>query len=125
MRGSTIVLEGEDPSEFEDLVLELKSSLRPVGRMEGALAERIAGCHWRLERVLAMERDVLTELGCRADGEEASRIHNLVNLYGTLSPRQPWQDRGGKEELSALYDTVRARDFELGTTPTGAGPGRG
>lgn len=109
-------MEGEDPAVFEELESGLNDSMRPVGALEEQLVGRVAGCLWRLRRIAVLEGDVLAELGRRADVEDAARIHNVVNLYGPLKAKQPWQAWEGKEELSKAYDAVRAQDFRVAVT---------
>ena len=48
-----------------------------------------------------------------------------MNVYGTVSAKQPWQSREGKEELSKIYDAVRSQDFRTAITARGRGLGRG
>src|SRR5579862_5167225 len=54
VRGSRVQ---ETAEEFEELRKHFREGLRPVGRLEEALVERIVMAHWRLRRVLAMETE--------------------------------------------------------------------
>ena len=56
---SRLFLEGENPDEFEELTLDLHSTLRPVGAIEHALMERIALNLWRQRRLIEAETAML------------------------------------------------------------------
>lgn len=55
-----LLLDDEDPSEFEDLVDDLGGSLQPVGVAETALVERIAITIWRQRRLVRAETAAIT-----------------------------------------------------------------
>ncbi len=50
-----LVLENENPADFQHLQLDLQASLAPVGAMELMLVERIAITIWRQRRLVASE----------------------------------------------------------------------
>ncbi len=50
-----LFLENEDPAEFQQLQIDLQSSLAPVGAIELTLVERIAIAIWRQKRLVAAE----------------------------------------------------------------------
>lgn len=45
----------ESPEQFAALVAGLREHLRPVGRLEELVIDRIAACHWRLRRAYRFE----------------------------------------------------------------------
>ncbi len=49
---SRLLLEGEDPAEFQRLLADLQATLRPVGAVELGLVERIAVTMWRQRRLV-------------------------------------------------------------------------
>jgi hypothetical protein len=55
LRSARLLVEGEDPQEFQALCGELHAALRPVGAVEIALAERIAVALWRQRRLINAE----------------------------------------------------------------------
>lgn len=55
-----LLLEDEEPAEFEALLLELQASLNPVGCMELAMVERIAINLWRQRRLVGAETAATT-----------------------------------------------------------------
>lgn len=55
-----IVLQGEDPAEFEALRASLVSELRPETALEGVLVDRLAGLFWRLRRIPRFEAALLS-----------------------------------------------------------------
>ncbi len=56
---SRLLLEGEDPAEFQELLGELQLTLRPVGAVELGLVERIAVTMWRQRRLVRAETATL------------------------------------------------------------------
>lgn len=50
-----LVLEDEDPAEFQILVEQLTRDLRPIGMLEQAMVERIATSLWRQKRLIRAE----------------------------------------------------------------------
>ena len=56
---SRLLLEGEDPAEFQELLGELQLTLRPVGAVELGLVERIAVTMWRQCRLVRAETATL------------------------------------------------------------------
>jgi len=54
-----ILLPNEDAEAFADLAKELRAALRPEGRLEMELAERIVALTWRLRRVGRAEQAIL------------------------------------------------------------------
>jgi hypothetical protein len=55
-----LLLEDEDPSEFQALVLELQGCFNPVGCIEFAMVERIAINLWRQRRLVGAESASIT-----------------------------------------------------------------
>ena len=62
-----IVLQGEDPAEFEALREALIGELRPDTALEGVLVDRLAGLFWRLRRIPRFEAALLTVMRSRED----------------------------------------------------------
>jgi len=56
---SRLLLEGEDPAEFQRLLADLQATLRPVGAVELGLVERIAVTMWRQRRLVRAETATL------------------------------------------------------------------
>lgn len=65
LRSGRLLLEDEDPEEFQALADDLCLSLRPVGVAEAALVERIAITIWRQRRLVRAETAAIT-LACEA-----------------------------------------------------------
>ena len=54
---SVVVIRGvEDEAEYEALAADVAADLKPMGAVEGLLAERVAQLFWRLRRVLRFEK---------------------------------------------------------------------
>ena len=54
-----LLLEDEDPAEFDTLLSELQTALRPAGAVELALVERVAVAMWRQRRLVQAETAAL------------------------------------------------------------------
>ena len=50
-----LLLDDDDPAEFQDMLGDLSNSLNPVGALEASLVERIAVTLWRQRRLVAAE----------------------------------------------------------------------
>jgi hypothetical protein len=58
---NTVVLEGESPNRFLDLLQVLKAEFGPETETERALVETMAVCRWRQMRLWGMEKAGLTQ----------------------------------------------------------------
>jgi len=52
---ASVVLDNESPKRFVAVLNSFNAYYRPADPIECALVERMAVCHWRLQRILAME----------------------------------------------------------------------
>ena len=52
---ASVVLDNESPKRFVAVLNSFNAHYRPADPIERALVERMAVCHWRLQRILAME----------------------------------------------------------------------
>ena len=59
---STVVLEGEDGTAFEQLDQGLRADLQPSGPLENLLASRLAIAAWRMGRADRIEADLLASV---------------------------------------------------------------
>ena len=59
LSAKAIVLEGEDPRQFEALRAELEKDFEPDSVVERELVEQLAGSFWRLRRVPQMEAQIM------------------------------------------------------------------
>lgn len=62
LAGAALVIPGESAQEYERLKAATLDQLAPVGALERALAERAAGCLWRLQRLERVEAGLFTSL---------------------------------------------------------------
>jgi hypothetical protein len=74
LSGRMVVIEGEDPLQFESMRQQLLDELQPVGALEGMLVERLAAVSWRLRRTPALEAALF------------ARQQQLEDTNGTNSP---------------------------------------
>ena len=64
-----ILLDDEDPAEFEASVAAITAELEPTGALQEQLAARVAMAAWRMQRVDRLEAEILDE---RAFGRDRS-----------------------------------------------------
>src|SRR5262249_54716986 len=58
LTAQSLILENNEHESIEDFMIlhvEFELDLKPVGRLEQALVQRIAVCHWRLNRAYHFE----------------------------------------------------------------------
>ena len=80
-----LILQDEEPGEFQALVAALQADLRPVGALELTLVERIAVTIWRQRRLVQAETAKL-ELA-RRDSEIAGKVGRELDLGHFSSPQ--------------------------------------
>lgn len=59
LTAATIVIDGEEPDQFDMLRADLEAEFEPRAGMERELVERLAGLMWRLRRIPAFEAALL------------------------------------------------------------------
>lgn len=84
-----LLLPGEDPAELEELRQELREDLRPHGRVEELLVERLLAAHWKLARLQQAEKEEPSPSQMLSKmiycGTESDRISIYQNrLEGTI-----------------------------------------
>lgn len=73
-----LILNDEDPTEYQALVDGLQAALNPVGALEYSLVERIAVTLWRQRRLVRAETAAI-ELN-RQDREIAKSVSNEIGV---------------------------------------------
>ena len=63
----------EDPADFEELLRALAADLKPLGKLEEMLVEKIAVCWWRQHRALRYEAQMIHQ---RSESASAKRGRN-------------------------------------------------
>jgi len=101
------LLPGEDINAYGDFVNLFLADLLPQGAYQLALAARIAGLHWRLGRIPALETRILKSR--INEGEIAKRL-SLLSLYEGRISREA--DRLMKQ-LAAAKASARREGFPL------------
>ena len=96
-----VQIEGEDPSQFEELRFELFDAYEPQGAIEEQLVDMMAGILWRLRRVPALEAAVFSWM--RRCHQERS-----LPLLGPSEAGLSDQTRPGHDiEAATLTDTEK------------------
>jgi hypothetical protein len=103
MTGRTILVDGEDPAEFEALREGMLSELGPCGALEQEFAERAVACAWRLRRIAVLEAEAFEELARQADVKNSREAQEAMELEGYGYPIRKW----------SLFDDPPARSEEL------------
>ena len=77
----TVVLPEEEPEDFERLRQGVVADLAPAGALQAALAQRIAGLLWRLDRVARLEAELFAHghLAKQRDSLARSETQTLVS----------------------------------------------
>ena len=116
-----LFLDEEDPAQFQELVRNFASSLKPVGALEETLVERIAVTVWRQRRLVQAETATLNLARqpipiAKAIGPELGRGYgNEINpseIKPYDSDREDWC-RGALAEIEKL-EAIDLRTLEEG-----------
>lgn len=98
------VLPGEPADAWERHRAGVLAGLRPAGTLEDALAERVAGCLWRLRRVVAYEAAV-TAAGLEEAAEPPAADEDLLPLGERSDARRLRKAEKALESARGLIDT--------------------
>jgi hypothetical protein len=87
LSAKALVLEGEDPRQFEALRAALEGDFEPETVVERELVEQLAGSFWRLRRVPCLEAQILQKYADIFDSETplASAFIDQDDSLGKLS----------------------------------------
>ena len=117
----TVVLPEEEPEAFERLRQGVVADLAPAGALQQALAQRIAGLLWRLDRVARLEAELF------AHGRLAKRPR-LARPVGNAVPRLARPGRASRRQGAGAAGQARRDeaadrhgDADGGAVGTGAG----
>ena len=123
-----VLLPGEDGAALAELSGRLREELRPVGELEGLLAERVVAATWRLRRLGRVEAGIfawerLEELAERAEREasdlvlEAPAVETSPNVTQIVDVEAhnealdtAWRMRHEQGKETALLGRTFARD---------------
>lgn len=105
-----LIIEGESPEDFGQLLDELMREYRPVGVVESGLVEQVAICLWRKARFVRAEA-AMVNLNRRTFGEAQAR--EVAQRLGL--PEEAWRGipaplaDGADEDQNLLADLVQQR----------------
>jgi len=103
----------EFPAEWEEFRLGIVQDLAPVGAFEQALAERVAGCLWRLRRVTSAEAARIEhelELEHECGGQSLA-----IPGFDTATKIARYETHLGKQMTQALHELQRLQAARVGT----------
>ena len=107
-----VLLPDEDPAEFEALVADLAARWRPADAAEMALVRDYAAAMWRLDRIPALEADLLRSVDGDLGETFLAHSHEILRL-SLHEGRIARQRERARKELEALQAARRARAAEL------------
>lgn len=107
LTGHTIVLPTEDHSAYQRHSLRFFDEFKPVGPLEQQLVQSLADCAWRLNRIPALETNLLT-LGL-ASGEGIQTGHPQADA--ALASAQAFRDQAASFATLSIYESRIARLF--------------
>ncbi len=138
MTAETIIIEGEEPAEFDALRAKLFHDFNPCSALEVELTQRLAGLLWRLRRIPAFEaalfefqRTKFVDSRDNADDPARSPWIKIAESYGmalrqTQPEVSPAADKPDPVELSEQVgeekkgeDTGRKKFAQLGQSLAG------
>src|SRR4030067_1215982 len=110
----------EDQHEFEDLLSDLNTQLKPEGTLEGMLVEKIAACWWRLRRAYKCEVGLIREQLDMAEEDyyedetwDKKRKHRTEEvIYEEIRERKGWSIGWRKDKKSLLRMTKENRPLD-------------
>lgn len=94
-------LPGEEP-EFKQFCREIREALAPVGPLEGALADDIAGDRWRLRRARNMENALFEKIERESNG----------SVSPSTAKAEAWIDEKRGLQRMAVYAARLQRSVE-------------
>ena len=89
-----ILIEGEDPAEFEALVADLEADYRPATETEALLVHDLAKFHWLADRAIRLQAVAFAA----STLPEVPASLNVLIRYQTSSPPVQQTDAGSKTQ---------------------------
>lgn len=104
LRSTDVVIPGEIPKEFDDLLQDVRRDLKPVGAVEEELVEHIASSMWRLRRARRIETSIYAfrESQLYPRGEGSQQDHVTEDKYWALNT-------AGRQSTSNAFCATRLR----------------
>jgi hypothetical protein len=108
LTGDTVLLPGESQQAFEELRAALLTEHAPVGNTEQNLVERLAYNQWRLDRIAAMETEILANMAGLPTGSETPAALAARNMIDSSKTALDAHTRLIRYETSTrrCYDTA-------------------
>ena len=103
----TLVLAEEEPEEFERLRDGIVADLAPLGALQEALAQRIAGLLWRLDRVARLEAELFVhgQLSIARASLSQTESHSVISRYlGDQLGEKAMEARKSLEKMKQQID---------------------
>ena len=116
-----VVVRGEDPTEFTQVVNSLIDEFQPQGPLEEQLVERVAACMWRLRRLYRVEAEIFTyesltiELNNASEDVAKYEVTDWSLERKALNPVNVTDERRHNQATTRLDKAHRLVQEEAGT----------
>src|ERR1700680_4450017 len=88
LRARTVVLPGEDPTEFHQLCDDLQAEWNPQSRTEQFYVEQMAVSQWKLTRMEVVEVNIFKDTDAKSQLSMLDRLWQAeCRLDGSIAPR--------------------------------------
>ena len=84
LTAKNVLLPGEDPAEFDQLLADLTADRKPSGELELQLVAEIAGCMWRLSRARGFEAAHFNTRRQSFQGDAAKQLDLVLRYTGSI-----------------------------------------
>jgi len=110
LRSTEIVIPGENPRAFNDLLQDIRGDLDPVGPVEAELVDHIVSCMWRLRRARHIEMSIY-HFECAEQVRRAEEYEMVPVTDRTATGRQ-YRAGAGAIETLLRYETKFERSLD-------------
>lgn len=108
LTAQTVLIAGENPADFEQLLQDLQKDLAPTSSIEVELVARVAGYFWRLRRIPVFEAALLETRRTEIAGSAAT-INDDPNRHDWLETFAPRKKSPQSDKLQvAPPQTIKA-----------------
>jgi hypothetical protein len=111
LSAKAIVLEGEDPRQFEALRAGLEEDFEPDSVVERELVEQLAGSFWRLRRVPQMEAQIMRYTSYGLTPLASIFMNDSQDSLGKLSRHQAGLLNAVTRTLNLLHALRASREI--------------
>lgn len=105
---ANLIVEGESPEEFSELLCLLSDEFEPVGLVEQALVERVGIALWRQRRLVRAESAEVSINRQRFGDPQKRGVRNVLDLdYSVYEAMKAPEDGEDQEDIPSLQEQRR------------------